>query len=135
MVGDPDDHRPNTTWTVVVDGESENYVAGLTLLFERIAPRESIPLHTHPIDEAIVIDRGTARCRVGDDVQVVRSRAVVFIPAGVPHGTTNVGSGTLELHAIFETPQIGITYLERNPEPGTEGQPPAAPSVFDARMG
>jgi quercetin dioxygenase-like cupin family protein len=105
----------------------------LTLLFEQIATGDRIPLHTHPIDEVIVIDRGVGDVSIGGITQRVSAQAVVFIPAGAPHGTKNVGSGALHLHAIFESPKIGITYLERNPEPGTEGQAPAPPAVFDAR--
>jgi mannose-6-phosphate isomerase-like protein (cupin superfamily) len=135
MVGDPDDHRPNTTWTPAFDPESASgYVRGLTLLFERIAVGDRIPLHTHPIDEVIVIERGTGDVRVGEDVQRVNGPSVVFIPAGAPHGTRNAGDDVLHMHAIFESPKIGITYLERNPAPGTEADAPAAPAIFDARQ-
>jgi quercetin dioxygenase-like cupin family protein len=134
MVGDQDDHRPNTRWALVFDPESADaYVSGLTLLFEQIAVGDRIPLHTHPIDEVIVIDGGTGAVTLGESTEVVSGQAVVFIPAGTPHGTANVGTETLRLHAVFESPEIGITYLERNPAPGTEGNPPARPAFFNAR--
>jgi quercetin dioxygenase-like cupin family protein len=137
MVGDPDDHRPNTTWALVVDParDDEPYVAGLTLLFERIAPGDRIPLHTHPIDELLVIDDGAGEARVGDECRRVSAGTAIFVPAGKPHGTRNVGPGTLRLHAVFPTSRIGITYLERNPAPGTEDDPPQPPVIFDARTG
>jgi hypothetical protein len=49
MVGDPDDHRPNTMWSLVLDSAAEDrpYVQDVTRLFERVAPGDRIPLHTH----------------------------------------------------------------------------------------
>jgi quercetin dioxygenase-like cupin family protein len=135
MVGDVDDHRPNTTWALVADPVRKDgaYVRGLTLLFERIAVGDRIPLHTHTIDEVIIIDHGEGEARLGEECRAVKEGTVVFIPAGVPHGTRNTGASPLHIHAIFETSTIGITYLERNPAPGTESDPPKPPATFDAR--
>jgi len=136
MVGDPDDHRPNTTWSLVVDPERADggYVRGLTVLWERCAAGDRIPLHTHNIDEVIIIDDGDAEVTVGDERRRLGAGAVVFVPAGTPHGNRNAGTGVLSLHAIFGSPQIDITYIERNPAPGTEGEAPQPPSVYDARQ-
>ncbi len=135
MVGDPDDHRPNTTWALVTDPETPDgqYVAGLSLLFERCAVGDKIPLHTHDIDEVIIIDDGEAEVRVGDEVRTVSAGAVVFVPASTPHGTKNIGPRIVQLHAVFPSPRIGITYLERNPAPGTESDASQPFAVFDAR--
>ena len=136
MVGDPDDHRPGSEWALVVDPETKagDYVQGLTLLFEHVGVGEAIPLHTHPMDEVIVIDRGDGEVVVGDERRAVTRGATVFIPAGKPHGTRNAGSGTLDLHAVFPAPSIGISYLARNPAPGTDGAAPQPPFVFEVRQ-
>ena len=86
--GDPDDHRTGSTWSgPLVDPISgEGYVRDLCVLLERIAPGESIPLHRHELDEAIVVESGRVELRLGHETRVVEGRLVAFFPAGVAHG-------------------------------------------------
>ena len=136
MVGDPDDHRPNTTWTIAVDPDSRDAtggVRGLTLIFERVAPGDHIPLHTHSVEEVIIVDEGRAEATLGDERRDLSPEACMFVPPGTPHGMRNAGAGVLRLHAAFASPSIDITYLERIPAPGTEGEPPQSPVVYDPR--
>lgn len=60
-------------------------------------------------------------------------RSVVFVPAGLEHGARNIGSESARYIAFFPTSAIDIEYVERNPAPGTEGDPPQPPVVYDAR--
>jgi len=134
MVGDPDDHRPNTSWAMVVDPVSVNapYVTDLLVVLEQIASGDRIPLHTHPHDEAIVVARGTAEVRLANHLRVVGENAVAMVPKGVAHSIRAV-DGAVRINAFFPTTRIGIAYLERNPAPGTEGQAPAPPYEIDVR--
>jgi len=134
MVGDPDDHRPNTSWAMVVDPVSVNapYVTDLLVVLEQIASGDRIPLHTHPHDEAIVVARGTAEVRLANHLRVVGENAVAMVPKGVAHSIRAV-DGAVRINAFFPTTRIGIAYLERNPAPGTEGQAPASPYEIDVR--
>ena len=134
MVGDPDDHRPNTSWAMVVDPVSADapYVTDLLVVLEQIASGDRIPLHTHPHDEAIVIARGTAEVRLADHLRIVGENAIAMVPKGVAHSIRAV-DGAVRINAFFPTTRIGIAYLERNPAPGTEGQAPAAPYEIDVR--
>jgi len=52
---DPDDYRPRSTWAFVVDpSDAERpFVTSLALSIDNIAPGDRVPLHTHPIDEAL----------------------------------------------------------------------------------
>ena len=61
--------------------------------------------------------------------------AVVFIPAGVPHGLSNPGSEPLPLEGIFATTRVWMRYLERNPAPGTEADPAQRGAMYDFRTG
>jgi quercetin dioxygenase-like cupin family protein len=135
MVGDPDDHRPNTTWALVFDPPRSDgpTVEDMTCIVERIAPGDAIPLHTHSVDEVVVIDRGAGTYRLGDETTSVYPGSFIFIPAGTPHGTRNEGDAPLEIHAVFPSRELDITYLERNPAPGTEGDAPQPPLRFDPR--
>lgn len=123
---DLDDYRPESTIAIAIDPQADGKasVQSMSLLFERMAPGDRIPLHTHTIDEVIIIDEGTGEVTLGEDLKTVGMGAVVFIPAGTPHGTRNLGEGVLRLHAVFPSEETTIRYLDRNPAPGTEAQPP-----------
>lgn len=131
MIGDVDDHRPNTGAALVTDAQ----VQGLAVVVEDIAPGDRIPLHTHPQEEAIVIAAGSAHVRVGDDERDVQAGAVLLVPANTPHGTRNTSAGPVRVYAFFPATAIGIEYLERNPAPGTEADAPQPPFTVDLRIG
>jgi len=135
MVGDPDDHRPNTVWALLVDpGDDAGRVDDLAVISERIGVGDRIPLHVHPVNE-VILARGSGRFTLGDDIRLVDDGAVIFIPAGVPHGFHNDGDRPLPLQAVFPTTRVWIQTLERNPAPGTEGDLPQAGATYDFRTG
>jgi quercetin dioxygenase-like cupin family protein len=133
--GDPDDHRTASTWSgPLVDPVSgEGYVRDLCVILEWIAPGERIPLHRHELDEAIVVESGRVELRLGDETRIVEGRSVAFFPAGIAHSARNVGPDDVVYTAFFPSAAIGIEYLDRNPAPGTEGDPPQPQVVYDAR--
>lgn len=124
MVGDPDDHRPNTTWRLAVDPGVSGRSAELSFLEERCAAGDRIPLHRHDVDEVVIVIDGVGSYTLDGEVSEVESGDVVFIPAGTEHGTTNTGTGVLHVHAVFPATKVLMEMLERNPAPGTEDQPP-----------
>ena len=132
---DPDDYRPNSKWALVVDPNPDGtaHVDDITLILEEIAPGERIPLHVHPVSEVIVIVEGAAEVTLGDETRRADAGTIVFVPASVRHGTRNAGSDPVRLHAMFPTERIGIEYLERNPAPGTEHDPPRPAFTIDVR--
>jgi quercetin dioxygenase-like cupin family protein len=132
---DPDDFRPNSQWVLLVDASTATgkHVDDITVIVEQIAPRDRIPLHTHPISEVIVIAEGTPDVTLGDDTQRVGAGAVIFVPAGTAHATRNASSSPVRIHAMFPAEQIGIRYLERNPAPGTEDHDPQPAFTIDGR--
>ena len=135
MVGDPDDHRPDSRWGLKVDsGDALGRVETLAIITEEIAPGDRIPLHTHDVDEAITILDGTADTRLGEETRRVGPGTVIFIPAGVAHGTANAGDQPLQIHAAFPATTIEIAMLERNSAPGTEADAPRR-SRYDLRTG
>ena len=136
LLEDPDDYRPRSRVAVLTDpgGSEGTSVRSLSVLFERCAPGDRIPLHTHPTDEVVVIDDGRAEYVLGGETSKLGKGAVVFIPAGTPHGLRNPGPRTLRLHGILPSTVLGIRYLERNPRPGTEGRPPQPPLSLDVRQ-
>jgi quercetin dioxygenase-like cupin family protein len=135
MVGDPDDHRPNTRWAALADVvTAEARVNDLVAIVEHIGVGDRIPLHVHRVDELILV-HGRGEQRLGEDRRDVGDGDVVFIPAGVAHGLRNTGHAPLRIEAVFPTDRIWLRYLERNPAPGTEGNPPSPPMTFVVRTG
>ncbi|HVM09854.1 MAG TPA: cupin domain-containing protein [Acidimicrobiales bacterium] len=124
MIGDVDDHRPNTTWRVAVDPGTGDRVAELSFLEERCAAGDRIPLHRHDVDEVVIILDGFADYTLDGTVTSVEKGDVVFIPAGKDHATLNTGPNVLHVHAIFPARKVLMEMLERNPAPGTEDAPP-----------
>jgi len=127
---DPDDWRPRSRWALAADPD-----VGLTVILEEIAPGDRIPLHRHRIDEVLVYDGGRGEVVLGETHHEVGAGSVAFVAAGTPHGTINTGSESLRVRAFFATCLIDIEYLERNAAPGTEGDAPQPPVVYDARTG
>lgn len=135
MVGDPDDHRPSSGWRLLTDpGDVACRVDTLAIINESIAPGDRIPLHVHDLDEAISVLEGSGEARLGAERRRVTAGSTVFIPAGVPHGTTNDSEAPLGILAVFPATTIEVGMLERNPAPGTEADPPRR-TRYDLRTG
>ena len=131
---DPDDYRPRSTWAVASDPEASpsSFVEGSVVVVDRVAPGDQIPLHTHPIDEVVVVEGAAAELRLGDEVKTVPPGAVMFVPRGTPHGARPVGP-EVTLIGFFAESTVETTYLERNPAPGTDGQAPRQNTRLDVR--
>ncbi len=127
---DPDDWRPNSRFAVVSDERAD-----VAVIVEEIAPGDAIPLHRHRIDEVILYEAGEAEVRIGDETRDVRAGDLVIVPAGDVHGTRNTGDGSVRMRAVFPSHRIDIEYVERNPAPGSEGDQPQPPAVYDTRAG
>jgi quercetin dioxygenase-like cupin family protein len=127
---DPDDWRPNSIWALVSE-ESAN----VAVIVEEIGVGDAIPLHRHRIDEVLLYEAGDAEVRVDEETYLVGAGDIVIVPAGAAHGTRNVGSGKVSVRAVFPSTRIDVTYIQRNPAPGTEGDAPQPGVIWDTRSG
>ena len=80
----------------------------------------SIPLHTHPVDEVLVVAEGQLTVQAGDETRVVPGGNTVVIPPGTPHRLSNHDAAPVRMlaaaawnHATFY--REGSTYLEGGP--------------------
>ena len=72
MVGDPDDHRPHSSWRLVVDpGDEAGRVDSLAMIEEEVAVGDRIPLHVHDVDEVIAVIDGQGEAHLGGERQQV----------------------------------------------------------------
>lgn len=59
-----------------------------------LAPGVTFPQHSHPGEEIVYVIEGVLEYRVeGQPPVTLKAGEVLFIPAGVVHAVTNVGSG------------------------------------------
>ena len=80
---------------------SERLSAGVV----NLEPGKGHDIHTHPeSDEILYIIRGEGEQTVADETRDVASGEMVYIPAGVEHGTVNTGWETLQLLAVYAPP-------------------------------
>ncbi len=63
------------------------------------------PLHTHDVDLFFVVLEGSTTIRLGHDSRQVQVGEVIYIPAGLPHGSDSQ-SGADELHLEILIPAV-----------------------------
>jgi len=81
--------------------DSERLSAGVV----NLEPGKGHDRHTHPdSDEILYFVSGEGEQTVDDDTREVGPGDMVYIPAGVEHGTINTGWDTLQLLAVYAPP-------------------------------
>ena len=75
-------------------------VTSFFLVELRMQQGASVPLHTHPIEEAWVVTSGALTVRIGDETVVAPTESVVRIPPGVPHAVRNDGRDRILLATV-----------------------------------
>ena len=85
------------------DIAGQNQGVTSTLGLDRGEPGAGAPLHTHTVDELMVIIEGTLEVRVGDDTIVVEKDHTLVIPPGLAHGFKVVGDHPAQLLVFFPT--------------------------------
>lgn len=73
-------------------------------------PGAELPMHTHRIEEVIVITKGTATAVLGDETYALEPGDVILAPAGIRHMLANRGSEPMGF--LFFYPAIEV-HLER----------------------
>jgi oxalate decarboxylase/phosphoglucose isomerase-like protein (cupin superfamily) len=78
---------------------------GLSAGVVRLEPGKGHELHEHPDSEEIlyVVD-GTGEQTIDGETAEIGPSEMVYIPAGVEHGTVNSGWSTLVLLAVYSPP-------------------------------
>lgn len=85
------------------NSEGNKVTTGVT----RFQPGTGIPLHTHNVEECVLILEGEATAVVGDELageaeyfDLVAGDAT-WVPATVPHRFVNRGSGTMAIYWVY----------------------------------
>jgi mannose-6-phosphate isomerase-like protein (cupin superfamily) len=92
--------------------EGHRYDTDLSFFLTGTPPGRGPGLHTHPYEEVFVVQEGRATFRVGDDTLEVIGGQIVVVPAGVPHGFVNSGTGPLRQINIHSSGRMITEWIE-----------------------
>ena len=65
------------------------------------APGTGIPLHSHNVEETVLVLEGEAEVVVGAEPFEVVAGDATWVPAGVPHRFVNRGAGVLRIYWAY----------------------------------
>jgi len=69
-------------------------------------PGAELPMHTHRIEETMVITKGIATVVLGDETYTLGPSDVILAPAGIKHALANRGSEPAEF--LFFYPAVEV---------------------------
>ena len=113
-------HRKDMPVEVGLGGNSIQSMAradmgteSLTVSEVTVAPGGSIPLHTHPgHEEVMVVSEGTLQATLGDETASVEVGDTVIAPDGETHGMKNTSDRPAKILAIFPTTDVQRKLVE-----------------------
>lgn len=98
---------------------------GFTVEF-RMPDKYTLPPHTNPANEHVMIKSGSLRVGLGRKID--RKKSVVLAagdtastPAGVPHWS--IAEGDADIVVTYQTGPMGIAYMSVRDEPGSHSFP------------
>ena len=88
--------------------KGNNLTTGMTV-FE---PGKGIAMHSHNVEETVMVLEGEATVVIGDETFEVESGDVTWIPAGVPHYFRNRGEGQMKIYWVYVTQAVTRTLTD-----------------------
>ena len=92
----------------------------LSIFMAMTLPNGGPPLHTHDIDELLVVYDGTVEYIINEKQFTAKGPYIVKIPAGAPHAFVNRGGTPVNVLGIL--PENIATYQEFGPNPLLENK-------------
>ena len=77
--------------------QGNKVTTGITIF----GPGTQIPLHTHNVEETVMVLEGEATAVVGDDRYDLVAEDITWVPSGVPHCFINRGSGIMRIYWVY----------------------------------
>jgi mannose-6-phosphate isomerase-like protein (cupin superfamily) len=77
--------------------EGNTVTTGMTVF----SPGTGIPLHSHNVEESVLVFEGEATAVVGDQEFDLVAGQATWVPAGVPHCFRNRGEGTMTIYWVY----------------------------------
>ena len=105
MVLRPDDierfDRGNGVATIPFVGKWNCATNRVTTGMTVFSPGTGIPLHSHNVEETVLVFEGEATAVVGDDEFDLVAGQATWVPAGVPHCFRNRGEGSMTIYWVY----------------------------------
>jgi mannose-6-phosphate isomerase-like protein (cupin superfamily) len=89
------------------NAEGNLVTTGITV-FE---PGTAIRLHTHNVEESVLILEGEAAAVVGEDNVDLEAGDATWVPAGVPHRFANRGQGRMRIYWVYGGREVTRTIV------------------------
>jgi quercetin dioxygenase-like cupin family protein len=109
----PDRIEPFSRGTGVVTlphvGRWNSTESSLTTGMTVFEPGTGIPLHTHNVEECVLVLNGEATVTIGDDTFDVSAGAGTWVPADVPHRFVNRGDSRMRIYWVYGGPAVTRT--------------------------
>jgi HTH-type transcriptional repressor of puuD len=87
--------------TTPLIGKWNSTQASVTTGFTTLPPGIGIPLHSHNVEECVLVLDGEATATIGDDRFDIDAGVTTWVPAGVPHCFTNRGEGPMRIYWVY----------------------------------
>jgi HTH-type transcriptional regulator, repressor for puuD len=65
------------------------------------APGTGIPLHTHNVEESVLILEGEATATIEDEEHALVAGDATWVPADIPHRFVNRGTGRMRIYWVY----------------------------------
>lgn len=98
-------------------GSSYNFVGkdqgdvAVSMFLVEARPGRGAPLHCHRYDEIVLVQEGSSRFVVGEEIRDAGPGDILVVKAGTSHGFVNAGSGILKQIDIHVSPHFEQTNL------------------------
>jgi HTH-type transcriptional regulator, repressor for puuD len=89
------------------NADGNRVTTGITVF----APGTAIPLHTHNVEESVLVLEGEAAAVVGQDSFELEAGDATWVPAGVPHRFTNRGQGPMRIYWVYGGREVTRTIV------------------------
>lgn len=89
------------------NAERNRVTTGITVF----APGTAIPLHTHNVEESVLVLEGEAAAVVGQDSFELEAGDATWVPAGVPHRFANRGQGPMRIYWVYGGREVTRTIV------------------------
>lgn len=75
-------------------------------------PGKGIAMHSHNVEETVMVLEGQATVVIGDQSFDVEAGDVTWIPAGVPHFFKNRGAGLMKIYWVYVSQEVTRTLTD-----------------------
>lgn len=79
------------------NAEDNKVTTGITIF----GPGTQIPLHTHNVEETVLVLEGEATAVIGEDRFDLVAEDATWVPSGVPHCFINRGRGQMRIYWVY----------------------------------